>query len=1357
MFFNPYLNAGPHRPGADVGTSVGGGGLVGNCRINAAAGGRGRRSQQSPLQQQTTPRRRGRPGKFDGGGSGSSGQDQSSDGGNSSSSEGACFPLPTSKRSGVQKQFMQIVPRGVMFDGQTGLIKHKTGRVPIMFYREIKHLLTPDLIWPCPLRETLVGRVVGPIRFHTYDQVDGVLFFDSPENVSPRYRGHLVPSGNVLRFFGATEHGYSICVNVFGQRTYFYCEYGDTERLREVIASVGELVPEPRTPYAMSVTPATKTSIYGYGTRPVPDLQCVSISNWSMARKIGEYLLERGFPVYEARVDPLTRLVIDRRITTFGWCSVNRYDWRHQGRSSTCDIEVDCDVSDLVAVPDDNSWPLYRCLSFDIECMSADGGFPCAEKPDDIVIQISCVCYETGGGSADGAGGVGVNGGATPAPTQSHHGNGESGGIPYYPQAATAGVGAQPPVFGRSGLHLFTIGTCDPVGEADVYEFPSEYELLLGFMLFFQRYAPSFMTGYNINSFDLKYILTRLEYLYKLDVQRFCKVPVAQGGRFFLHSPTLYRRHQDRASFAAAAANAPTKVYISGCVVVDMYPVCMAKTNSPNYKLNTMAELYLGQRKDDLSYKEIPVKFVANAQGRAQVGRYCLQDALLVRDLFNTINFHYEAGAIARLAKIPMRRVIFDGQQIRIYTSLLDECACRDYILPNHYQTPPTEAAVANNAATAVFASVPPGLLSPDGSSNTSILSAGAVTGAPGDVGSATAVFNALTPVSSEETTSSCDGVSTVSGASGTSGGCSGSSGGGSVTGTNGGILSAVAPSSAAAAYQGATVFEPVVGYYNDPVAVFDFASLYPSIIMAHNLCYSTLLVPGGEYPVDPADVYSVTLENGITHRFVRASVRVSVLSELLNKWVSQRKAVRECMRECRDPMRRMLLDKEQMALKVTCNAFYGFTGVVNGMMPCLPIAASITRIGRDMLERTARFIEDNFSEPCFLRNFFNQEDYAVASEDEDAREEEEEEGDVVHGDLEMIVEEEGGGGGGENGVGGRTHSLVFTAAAGATATRTRRRLHRHIPYKRPRVGEEAERRGGGGSGGWTVEARVIYGDTDSVFVHYRGLTAQALVSRGPALADYVTACLFNEPVKLEFEKVFVSLMMICKKRYIGKVEGAAGLSMKGVDLVRKTACEFVKGVTRDVLSLLFDDREVSQAAVRLSRLTLEDVRAQGVPAGFWPILWRLTQARDDLYLRRVRVEDLVLSSVLSKDISLYRQSNLPHIAVIKRLAARSEELPSVGDRVFYVLTAPGEGRSSSGVCNYEVAEDPTYVREHNVPIHADKYFDQVLKAVTNVLSPIFPEGEIGRKDRFLSMVLPRRLHLEAAFLPYSVKEHECC
>ena len=42
--------------------------------------------------------------------------------------------------------------------------------------------------------------------------------------------------------------------------------------------------------------------------------------------------------------------------------------------------------------------------------------------------------------------------------------------------------------------------------------------------------------------------------------------------------------------------------------------------------------------------------------------------------------------------------------------------------------------------------------------------------------------------------------------------------------------------------YEGATVIEPKKGFYDVPIATLDFSSLYPSIMMAHNLCYTTLL-----------------------------------------------------------------------------------------------------------------------------------------------------------------------------------------------------------------------------------------------------------------------------------------------------------------------------------------------------------------------------------------------------------------------------------------------------------------------------------------------------------------------------------
>ena len=47
--------------------------------------------------------------------------------------------------------------------------------------------------------------------------------------------------------------------------------------------------------------------------------------------------------------------------------------------------------------------------------------------------------------------------------------------------------------------------------------------------------------------------------------------------------------------------------------------------------------------------------------------------------------------------------------------------------------------------------------------------------------------------------------------------------------------------------YEGATVIEPMRGYYTDPIATLDFSSLYPSIMIAHNLCYTTLIKPNNK------------------------------------------------------------------------------------------------------------------------------------------------------------------------------------------------------------------------------------------------------------------------------------------------------------------------------------------------------------------------------------------------------------------------------------------------------------------------------------------------------------------------------
>ena len=78
--------------------------------------------------------------------------------------------------------------------------------------------------------------------------------------------------------------------------------------------------------------------------------------------------------------------------------------------------------------------------------------------------------------------------------------------------------------------------------------------------------------------------------------------------------------------------------------------------------------------------------------------------------------------------------------------------------------------------------------------------------------------------------------------------------------------------------FEGATVIEPKRGYYDKPIATLDFSSLYPSIMMAHNLCYSTLIPP---YKLKDLEVnkYEKT-PNG--DYFIKRSVMKGVLPQIL-------------------------------------------------------------------------------------------------------------------------------------------------------------------------------------------------------------------------------------------------------------------------------------------------------------------------------------------------------------------------------------------------------------------------------------------------------------------------------------------
>jgi DNA polymerase elongation subunit (family B) len=179
---------------------------------------------------------------------------------------------------------------------------------------------------------------------------------------------------------------------------------------------------------------------------------------------------------------------------------------------------------------------------------------------------------------------------------------------------------------------------------------------------------------------------------------------------------------------------------------------------------------------------------------------------------------------------------------------------------------------------------------------------------------------------------------------------------------------------------QGGCVFRPLPGVYDDLlITTLDFASLYPSVLEAEGYCYSSLVwdeayanVPGIEYVeichmgyfyrfarVQP--VHQSAAEFAANRNAVASPDRFrTLLPELMRALVANRRLVKAEMETEKDPFRRASLDVRQAALKVVCNAAYGFLNVAEHMsyLSCPPLAFAVTSTGRDMIRLVKSFVE---------------------------------------------------------------------------------------------------------------------------------------------------------------------------------------------------------------------------------------------------------------------------------------------------------------------------------------------------------------------------------------------------------------
>ncbi|XP_063376973.1 DNA polymerase zeta catalytic subunit [Cydia fagiglandana] len=289
-------------------------------------------------------------------------------------------------------------------------------------------------------------------------------------------------------------------------------------------------------------------------------------------------------------------------------------------------------------------------------------------------------------------------------------------------------------------------------------------------------------------------------------------------------------------------------------------------------------------------------------------------------------------------------------------------------------------------------------------------------------------------------------------------------------------------------------IFEPESRFYADPVIVLDFQSLYPSMMIAYNYCFSTCIGRvqniNGESAYEfgawrlriPRAKLEALVKNGLVHwspvgvGFVKPSVRRGVLPALLRRILAARQAVKKSMKQQTDEAVKKAMHSRQLGLKLIANVTYGYTAAnFSGRMPCVEVGDSVVAKGRETLERAIKMVRDNKE--------------------------------------------------------------------------------------------------------WN--AKVVYGDTDSMFVQVPGGTREEAFRIGQLIADAVTAD-NPSPVALKLEKVYQPCILQTKKRYVGYMYESPEqehpvYEAKGIETVRRDGCPAQVKLLQKSLCELFSTGDMSR------------------------------------------------------------------------------------------------------------------------------------------------------------------------------------
>lgn len=764
-------------------------------------------------------------------------------------------------------------------------------------------------------------------------------------------------------------------------------------------------------------------------------------------------------------------------------------------------------------------------------------------------------------------------------------------------------------------------GQTNPVESVDrLIEVDDEYSLLEWFDKCIDEEDPDVLIGYNTFGFDNKYLHARNS----IYAREFDNFSCLKNGTVKVDSKKW--------KSSGYGYNIVTLLDVEGRIQVDMFTIIKRDYKFPMYKLDYTANFFLGEQKHDVSPKDMFRAFAKNQKGirlakkkpdnqtlksskkaMAKVIGYGIQDSWLPLKLFDKLKTWISLIELSSIVGVTVTELFTRGQQVRGYSLIYDLCAKTGFVVTKRD-----------------YPIIP---------------------------------------------------------------------------------------------YAGAFVVPPKQGKHKN-VLCLDFKSLYPSIIMANNIDFSTIRKPGQEFK-DPDKSFIVTVnqedidmkvtnnleENdfgqvdddfredqddeddelifekddnpeeelsllGIdkddepldpkkkytkyTFSFVKPEVRKGIIPTLMRSLVDERNNVRkeltayeEIMErvnksddlsleelklefqalsekspsnkvyqiankilnqtECLDKLqvslwrlRMVVLDKQQLGLKLTANSLYGFMGAqTNGILPFIEGAMVVTFLGKRYIRRCIRYLIE------------------------------------------------------------------------------------------------------------TYDAVIIYGDTDSVMFIIFGVDRYNICEWGQKLAKELSK-LFPPPLELDFEKGMI-MISFTKKRYaaylinedgsykMDKKTGLPYLFVRGITIARRDNCAWLRDSYTDILRNILDDNDILSSY----KLVVDSVLQ---------LLYNIVDP----------VKELSVIKTLNADY----KNNCPMKIFGDRLREMGKPI-APGERLEYiVLEHPNDNKPDKP----KLGEKMILVEDYNPEIHKIDMVYYIEKIFKNNIDQLFKVGHAKELEKYGSL-----------------------